>query len=231
MFSPIFAITTWAHAESGIEITIASFVCPFNWPRYAIGSASANRFDRPKSHGRYPALGSESDANVFAEITKQTEKCAGVTGTDVKNYCCEICKFEAWCRWVDSFILRHSTELAEKKSSREEEPRPQVPRVFPDETIRSVHETVESCTADSAFSLDKVGISDWEGQQPKKVLVPRTAGGETIHHRISRNVKRILVVTCISPGGAYLTPCMVTSQDSVALRHPCRPPRCKLGGI
>jgi hypothetical protein len=69
------------------------------------------------------------------------------------------------------------------------------------------------------FNLDKVGISDWEDRKPKKVVVPITVAAHNIHHRISQNVKHISIVTCISEGGACLTPYVVTVKDSVALHR------------
>jgi hypothetical protein len=44
---------------------------------------------------------------------------------------------------VDSFISHHAAELAEKKNSLQEAPRLQIPRIFFEETIRSMHETVK----------------------------------------------------------------------------------------
>jgi hypothetical protein len=69
------------------------------------------------------------------------------------------------------------------------------------------------------FNLDEVGISDWKDRKPKKVVVPIIAAAHDIHYRISRNVKHISIVTCISAGGACLTAYVVTSQDSAALHQ------------
>jgi hypothetical protein len=82
-----------------------------------------------------------------------------------------------------------------------------------------MHETLQGCPADLVFNLDEVGISDWEDRKPKKVVVPITMAARNIRHRISRNVKHISIVTCISPGSACLTPYVVTSQDFEALHR------------
>jgi hypothetical protein len=50
-------------------------------------------------------------------------------------------------------------------------------------------------------------------------MVPRTAALHSIHHRLSPSVKHISVVACISASGACLTPYVVTSQDSAAVRR------------
>jgi hypothetical protein len=49
------------------------------------------------------------------------------------------------------------------------------------------------------------------------VVVTRTAALHSIHHPLSRSVKHISVVACISASGACLTPYLVTSQDSAAV--------------
>jgi hypothetical protein len=120
---------------------------------------------------------------------------------------------------VDSFILRYSAELTEKKRSPQEEPRLQVPQIFLEETIISMHETLQSYPVDLLFNLDEIGISDWEDRKPKKVVVPIIVAAHNIHHQISRNVKHISIITSISAGGACLTPYVMTPHDSAAL-HP-----------
>jgi hypothetical protein len=105
-----------------------------------------------------------------------------------------------------------------EESSPSEVPRLHVPHVFLDQTVRSMHEAVQGRPAHLVFNLDEVGISDGEDGQRKKMVVPRTAVLHSIHHRFSRSVKHISVVACISASGACLTPDVVTSQDSEALR-------------
>jgi hypothetical protein len=183
----------------------------FNSSRSAVHSAWANGLSPPKSRSRHLAVDGESDANIFAWIKKQAEKNAAVTRTDIKNYCHEVCRLEVSRGSVDSFILRHSAELTEKKSSPQEEPRWSVPRIFFEDTICSMHETLPGCPVDLVFTRHEVGISDCGDRKPKKVVVPISMAGHNIHHRISRNVKRISVITCISAGGACLAPYVVTS--------------------
>jgi hypothetical protein len=64
------------------------------------------------------------------------------------------------------------------------------------------------------FNLDEVGVSEWEDRKDRKVVIPRALSGQTIYHRVSRNLKHISVITCISTAGKSLTPYIVTSQDS-----------------
>jgi hypothetical protein len=79
------------------------------------------------------------------------------------------------------------------------------------------------------FNLDEVGISDWEDRGPKKVVVPITAALHSIHHQLSRSVKRISVVACISASGECLTPYVVTSRDSAAGRRNLQAERMHIG--
>jgi hypothetical protein len=173
----------------------------------------------PTSSGRHLAVDAEWDAKILAWIQRQADKTATVTCTDIKNYWRELRKFEVSRGWVDSLISRDSAELTEKKSSPSEDPRLQVPRIFPEETICSMHGTLQGCPSDLVFNLGEVEISDWEDRKPKKVVIPITVSAHNIHHRISRNVKHMSIVTWISGDGACLTPYVITSQDSAALHR------------
>jgi hypothetical protein len=50
------------------------------------------------------------------------------------------------------------------------------------------------------FDLDEVGMSEWEDHKEKKVTVPMTMDGQTIHHGASRSVKQISVMAYITAG-------------------------------
>jgi hypothetical protein len=52
--------------------------------------------------------------------------------------------------------------------------------------------------AELVFNLDEVGISDWEHRKTKKVIAIAAMFGQTIHHGVSRNAKRISVISCLS---------------------------------
>jgi hypothetical protein len=132
-------------------------------------------------------------------------------------------KFEASREWVDSFISLHSAELTEQTSFPQEEPHLHVPRIFLGKTIRSMYEILHGCPADLVFNLDEVGISDWEDRKPRRVAVPITVSPHNIHHRISRNVKLISIMTYMAAGGACLASYVVTSQDSAALHRTLEP--------
>jgi hypothetical protein len=155
----------------------------------------------------------------LAWIKKQAEKNAAITRSHIKNYCRKVYRLEVS---RDMGGLVHLTSFGridrkEKLSSPQEEPRLQIPRIFLEKTRLSTDETLQGCSADLVFNPDELGISDWEDQKPKKVVVPIIRAAHNIHHRISRNVKHISIGTCISSGGPCLTRYIVTSQDSAAL--------------
>jgi hypothetical protein len=61
------------------------------------------------------------------------------------------------------------------------------------------------------FNFDKVGLSDWEDRKTKTVIVPATMRGQAIYHEISRTVKHISVIACVSAAEQSLTPYIITS--------------------
>jgi hypothetical protein len=182
----------------------------FNCARSAVHSDLANGLNPPISRDRHLAVDAESDADILTWIQRQAEKNAAETRIDRKNYCREVWKFEVLRGWVNSFISRYSAEFSEKKSFPQKEPRLQVPRILPEEPIRTMHGTLQGCPADLVFNLDEVGISDWEDRKPK-------------------HVKHISIVTCISAVGACLTPYVVRSQDSATLHRAFEATRMQIG--
>jgi hypothetical protein len=77
---------------------------------------------------------------------------------------------------------------------------------------------VQGIKAELMFNLNEVGMSEWEDHQEKKVIARATMDGQTIHHRASRSVRHISIITCITAAGESLKPDIVTSQDSDAIR-------------
>jgi hypothetical protein len=69
------------------------------------------------------------------------------------------------------------------------------------------------------LNLDEVGISDWEDRKTKIVIVPPTMRGQAIHHEISRTVKHISVIACVSAAGESFTPYIITSQAPTSVQE------------
>jgi hypothetical protein len=77
----------------------------------------------------------------------------------------------------------------------------QVLTAFLERIIHDLHDYVQGCVVELVFNLDEVGISDWEDRKTKKVIALAALFGQTIHHRVFRNVKHISVIACLSAAG------------------------------
>jgi hypothetical protein len=157
-----------------------------------------------------------------------------VTRTDIWHYCKVKYSRSIYRGWVDSFILRHKADLSETKSTPQEDARIEVSRPFLDEMLNFLREHVQGMKVELVLNLDEVGMSEcrnvgmsecrnvgmseWEDRNVRKVIVPITMDDQTIHHRASRSVRHISIITCISAAGESLTPYIITSQDSDAIR-------------
>jgi hypothetical protein len=72
--------------------------------------------------------------------------------------------------------------------------------------VRDLNEHVQGCVSELVFNLGEVGISDWEDRKTRDVVAPGTMDGGPIHHAVSRNVKHISVIACLSTAGESLMP-------------------------
>jgi hypothetical protein len=105
---------------------------------------------------------------------------------------------------VHSFVLRHSDEVVQTKSGAQEGQRSQVPGVILERIIQDLHEYVQDCVAERMCNLDEAGIWAWEEGKTKKVIALAAMLGQMIHHGVSRNVKHLLVVACLSAAAESL---------------------------
>jgi hypothetical protein len=81
------------------------------------GSISFGKWIRPAKITGWPSPAESGiRGNCFGLDEEAKRKSAAVTRTDMKHYCGEVSKFEAWPGWVNMLILRHSTKLGQKKS-------------------------------------------------------------------------------------------------------------------
>jgi hypothetical protein len=69
------------------------------------------------------------------------------------------------------------------------------------------------------FNQDEVGSLDCKDRKTKTVIVLATMPGQTIHHEISRPVKHISVIVCISAAGESLPPYIITSQALTSVQE------------
>jgi hypothetical protein len=79
------------------------------------------------------------------------------------------------------------------------------------------------------FNLDEVGISDCKDRKTKTDIVPPTMRGQTIHHEISRIVKHISAIACISAAEESLIPYIITSQAPTSVQERLRKEGVRFG--
>jgi hypothetical protein len=120
---------------------------------------------------------------------------------------------------ANSFLLRNLDEVIQTKYGTQEGHRSQIPRAFLERIIQDLHIYVQGCVAELVFNLDEVGISDWEDRKTKKVITLAAIFGQTIHHGVSRNMKDISVIACLSAAGESLLHYIVTSENSPSLQE------------
>jgi RecJ-like exonuclease len=80
------------------------------------------------------------------------------------------------------------------------------------------------------FNLDRVGISAWEGHRTKKVIVLAAILAQTIHQGVSRNVRHISAIPCISAAGESLSPYIVGSSDASTIQEHLKKQAVLFGG-
>jgi hypothetical protein len=191
-----------------------AFGCDAGWVKAALEKA----LNEPKARGRDFAFDDQSEIQILEWIRSQADKCAPATRTDLRRHCKVKYSHSISRGWVYSFILRQKANLSETKSTSQDDVRLEVPRVFLDETVNYVREHVHGIKMELDFNLGEVGMSEWEDDQVRKIIVPTTMNGKTIHHHTSRSVQHISIITSISTAGECMTPDIVTSQDSDAIR-------------
>jgi hypothetical protein len=164
-------------------------------------------------------LDAEIEGELVLWIEENASKSTAVTPRDVLTYVTTHYNFPVTLGWVNSFLLRNSERFCQMKSVPQETPRLEVPRCFLDETSQCITQFVQGRPNELVFNLDAVGVSEWEDRKPKKVIVPLSARGQTIHHKTNRALKHVSLIACVSAAGESLTPYILTSQDSLKVRE------------
>jgi hypothetical protein len=98
---------------------------------------------------------------------------------------------------VDSFMSGYAAELCETTSSRQENQRLDLPRVFLEVTIEGIQTHVRNACVELVFNCDEIGMREWEDRVKLKVLVPSAMREQKIFHGIHRGLKCISVGRCI----------------------------------
>jgi hypothetical protein len=95
----------------------------------------------------------------------------------------------------------------------------EVPRGFFERTVQDLNDNIQGCIAQLVFNLDEVGISDWEDGDTKRVIALAAMLGQIRYDGVSRNVKHISVIACISAAGSSVLAYILTSQNSPAVQE------------
>jgi hypothetical protein len=95
----------------------------------------------------------------------------------------------------------------------QEEHHLQMPTACPERTHQDLDDHLQGLVAEWIFNLDGVGISDFEANKTKEVIIPAATLGPTIHHEVPRNVKHISVITCLLAAGELLLLHIVELQN------------------
>jgi hypothetical protein len=89
----------------------------------------------------------------------------------------------------------------------------QVPRCDFEETIKYLTEEAQSHPTERVFNLDEVGIYEWEDRPAKNAIIPVSARGQGVHHKVNRSSKHLSVIACVSAARESLTLYAVTPRS------------------
>jgi hypothetical protein len=180
-------------------------------------SALEHGLDPPRYRGKHTALEQDRERQILDWIKQSPEGSTAVTRKEIKDRCTSQFQVPITRGWVHLLVLRDPGEIIQAESSPQEEDRLQVSRVFLERTVQNLNEYVQGCIVERVFNLDELGISDWEDCKARKVVV--SASRSMIRHQISRKVKLISVIACISVAGESPTPSIMPSQDYPSVRE------------
>jgi hypothetical protein len=157
--------------------------------------------EEPGQQGKHIPLDQDREQQILDWISQNAEQDTPITRGEIMDYCTSQFKVKSIRGLVNPFVLRHSDGLIQTKTGSQEGQRSQVPGAFLERTIQDLHEYVQGCVAELVFNFSEDGISDWEDRKTKTAIVPAAMLGRTIHHGVSRNVKHISVIACLSAAG------------------------------
>jgi hypothetical protein len=101
-----------------------------------------NELQPTKQRGHYIALPDGAEAQFIARISRQAGENQSIIRTAILHYYAESLGQLITGGWVNSFTGCHLTDLFDGTSSPQEDPRPQVPRIFLPEALRCMERAV-----------------------------------------------------------------------------------------
>jgi hypothetical protein len=215
----IYYVHHFATSILNIPISINALARGFECQQHRVTSAIAHGLEPPEARGRHPGMVADREAEILVWIADRAARGNPTTRSEVREHVSREYEVPVTRGWVNSFICRHAEALCKVKSSPQEADRLEIPRCFLDETLSCLATVVQGRPTELVFNLDEVGISDWEDRKTKSVLVPRSMADQAVHHKVSRKLKHVSVIACVSAAGESLMPYIVTSQDSTRIRE------------
>jgi hypothetical protein len=174
-----------------------------------VQSALAHGLELPGGRGKQTAPDHHREQQILDWIQQNAEQSIPVSKTEIKDH----------SRLGELVFSSSSRQNHQNEKCLSRTAAFASTPMFLERTVHDLNEQVQGCVAELVFDLDEVGISDWENRKTKRVIVPATMVGQTIHHEISRTVKYISVIACVSTAGESLSPYIITSQASRPVRE------------
>jgi type II secretory pathway component PulJ len=153
--------------------------------------------DPPGHHGKHTTLDDARESQILDWAKQNVEQQTSATKGEIRDYCTAPVQIPVTRGWATSFVLRHSGAVIQIESTSQDEQHLRVSRAFLERTIQHLNEHPQGGVADLVVNVDEIGIADWEGRKTRKVVVPATMDGHTLHHSVPRNVKDISVIVCM----------------------------------
>jgi hypothetical protein len=140
-----------AEREHNIPISFNALMRTFDCPRSSGQSALAHGLEPPGERAKHPALEADREQQILDWIQQKAEQRTPVRKTEINDYCTIQLKVPITRDWANSFVLRHSDQIFNTKSTPQEQQRVQVPRMFLERTVQNLKEHVQGCVAELVF--------------------------------------------------------------------------------
>jgi hypothetical protein len=137
----IYFIYDFAQRKGDQELLVNQLSRKFGCCPVRVKAALANELEEPKVRGHHFAVDEDSEGKMLKWIEVQIKKRNLITCIDLRHHCETKYSRSVGRGRVDSFILRHRNNLADTKSTPQEDPRLEVIRILLDETIHFCEST------------------------------------------------------------------------------------------
>jgi hypothetical protein len=114
--------------------------------------AKLRGYDNPLARGRHRELSADCEQELVECLANKAANHRAVNRTELLHECTERFGKSITRGWVDSFITGHAHERFEIKSIPQENPRLEVPRVFPEALIDGFRDHVHNAYAEFVFN-------------------------------------------------------------------------------